>query len=281
MLKAWKKPFLPLITRLGKSREARLFSEAPILIGGCGRSGTTLLLSMLSAHKDLFAIPKELGLFNGVERGPEGRLQSARIDRLYFSLLRYSIPASAKRWCEKSPSNVTQIQAIDEHFKGRFKLIHIVRDGRDVVLSIHPTDKTKYWVEPSRWVHDVQKGLDFIDHPNVHTIKYEDLLLNYTTVMEGITQYLNSVCSIGAYCGEVFFLPAIPPEELQQWLEHATVRRNRAYFSEVGKIQTKSIGKWKCTKDQQRVEQLYAEPGALELLQRLGYEVPDDHSIKE
>jgi len=265
MLKAWKKPFLPLITRLGKSREARLFSEAPILIGGCGRSGTTLLLSMLSAHKDLFAIPKELGLFNGVERGPEGRLQSARIDRLYFSLLRYSIPASAKRWCEKSPSNVTQIQAIDEHFKGRFKLIHIVRDGRDVVLSIHPTDKTKYWVEPSRWVHDVQKGLDFIDHPNVHTIKYEDLLLDYSTVMEGITQFLSLDFS----------------HELQQWHEHATVRRNRAYFSEVGKIQTKSIGKWKQTKDQERVEQLYAEPGALELLQRLGYEVPDDHSIKE
>lgn len=265
MLKAWKKPFLPIITHLGKSREARLFSEDPILIGGCGRSGTTLLLSMLSAHKDLFAIPKELGLFNGVEQGPDGRLRSARIDRLYFSLFRYAIPASAKRWCEKSPSNVTQIQAIDEHFKGRFKLIHIIRDGRDVVLSIHPTDRTRYWVEPSRWVHDVQKGLDFKEHPNVHTIKYEDLLMNYPKVMEGIAHFLSLDFS----------------QELKQWHKHAKVRRNRAYFSEVGKIQTKSIGKWKRTKDQQRVKQLYDEPGALELLERLGYEVPLVHKKKQ
>lgn len=32
-------------------------------------------------------------------------------------------------------------------------------------------------------------------------------------------QYLNSVCGIEAYCGEVFKLPAIEPEDLQSWLE--------------------------------------------------------------
>ena len=32
-------------------------------------------------------------------------------------------------------------------------------------------------------------------------------------------QYLNSVCGIEAYCGEVFSLPAIAPEDLQSWLE--------------------------------------------------------------
>ena len=31
-------------------------------------------------------------------------------------------------------------------------------------------------------------------------------------------QYLNSVCSLEAYCGEVFSLPAISSEDLQQWL---------------------------------------------------------------
>ena len=32
-------------------------------------------------------------------------------------------------------------------------------------------------------------------------------------------QYLNSVCGIEAYCGEVFMLPAIEPEDLQSWFE--------------------------------------------------------------
>lgn len=32
-------------------------------------------------------------------------------------------------------------------------------------------------------------------------------------------QYLNSVCSLEAYCGEVFQLPEIEPDKLQQWLE--------------------------------------------------------------
>ncbi|MCC0175396.1 hypothetical protein I4641_00175 [Waterburya agarophytonicola K14] len=31
-------------------------------------------------------------------------------------------------------------------------------------------------------------------------------------------QYLNSVCSLEAYCGEVFSLPAIASEDLEQWL---------------------------------------------------------------
>ena len=31
-------------------------------------------------------------------------------------------------------------------------------------------------------------------------------------------QYLNSVCAISAYCGEVFTLPAIEPEKLAHWL---------------------------------------------------------------
>lgn len=31
-------------------------------------------------------------------------------------------------------------------------------------------------------------------------------------------QYLNSVCAIGAYCGEIFTLPAIEPEKLEDWL---------------------------------------------------------------
>lgn len=255
MLKAWKKPFLPLLTKMGKSKEARHFTEEPVLIGGCGRSGTTLLLSVLSAHPRVFAIPKELGLFNVVARDEYGNPYPTRIDRLYFNLLKHRIPKSARRWCEKSPSNVNNIAAIDSIFEGNFKLIHIIRDGRDVVLSVHPTDPNRYWVEPSRWVKDVKNGLQFREHPNVHTIFYEDLIRDYQSTARGICDFLN--------------LPF--GEEMKNWHQHAAVRQNRAYFNPVEDLKANSIGKWKNDKNRDRVREFLEYPAAAELLQELGY----------
>ena len=66
-----------------------------------------------------------------------------------------------------------------EEFRERVKIIHIVRDGRDVVLSRHPVDTARHWISPSRWVEDVSAGLSFEGHPQVLTIRYEDLVKEY------------------------------------------------------------------------------------------------------
>lgn len=251
----WKKPFLPIVSQLGRNKEAQHFSKDPVLIGGCGRSGTTLLLSILSASRELFAIPKELGMFNRVVKGKDGRRHPARPDRLYFQLLSHRIPGTANRWCEKSPSNVQQIAAIDEHFHGRFRFLHIIRDGRDVVLSKHPTAPDQYWVEPKRWVNDVSAGLQYDDHPRVHTLFYEDLIRNFSETMEGITQFLK-----------------IPfDERLKNWHRFATVRTNAAYFSKVEEIHTKSVRKWKRTDDPARVRSFLKYPGTAQLLRQCNY----------
>ena len=42
-------------------------------------------------------------------------------------------------------------------------------------------------------------------------------------------EYLNSVCSIGAYCGETFFLPPIPAEKLEEWFEPILTQLNITY----------------------------------------------------
>ncbi|PSR05601.1 MAG: hypothetical protein BRD50_00415 [Bacteroidetes bacterium SW_11_45_7] len=162
MLKAYKKPFLPLIVKWGSKVEANQFCDPPVFIGGCGRSGTTLLLSILSAHKDIFACPKELGAFNKIEADENGYRTPKRIDRLYTSLIINQIPRQARRLCEKSPSNVKHIDDIANYYRGNFRFIHIIRDGRDVVLSKHPTAKDRYWVGPQRWVNDVRSGLPIV-----------------------------------------------------------------------------------------------------------------------
>jgi len=255
MLTFYKKPFLPIIQYIGKKIEENRFHDMPILIGGCGRSGTTLLLSILSAHPAIFACPKELGLFNEIVVNPSGSIKPVRIDRLYTAFLVNPIPRTATRWCEKSPSNVLHIEQIDRYFKGKFRFIHIIRDGRDVVLSVHPTAKDRYWVDPQRWVNDVSAGLAYESHPCVLTIFYEQLIRQYEDTIRLICDFLQLPLS----------------EEIISWHQHATVRKNRAYFQDVQKISESAIEKWANPENQERVNELLNYPRARALLQRLGY----------
>jgi hypothetical protein len=79
MMTNFKRLFVPLTKTLGRRKEKRTFTDTPILIGGGARSGTTLLLSILSAHPAIFAIRKELGLFKyGKEQ--DGRFMPERIE---------------------------------------------------------------------------------------------------------------------------------------------------------------------------------------------------------
>ena len=255
MLKAWKKPFLPLISYFGRLKAEKHFTDEPILIGGCGRSGTTILLSIISAHPEVFASRQELGLFNKVKTMPDGRKGPHRIDRLYRTVLFNKIPHKARRIVEKSPSNVNQIGAIKEYFRNRFKFIHIIRDGRDVVLSIHPTDPNRYWVDPARWVNDVSNGLAYRDDPNVLTIFYEDLMQDYPRVIREICQH----CELSL------------TNELENWFAHTKVKHNRAFADGARPIHTQSIGKWKKPEHRERVQEFLSYPGAKALMQELGY----------
>jgi hypothetical protein len=246
MLTSYKKPFLPLIQLIGTIIESVKLKDPPIIIGGCGRSGTTILLSILSAHKEILACPKELNLFNSNPK---------RIDRLYTFLLKNGIPRKARRWCEKTPRSVRHIKEIDQHFKGKFKYIHIVRDGRDVILSNHPKAPGRYWIEPERWVRDVSAGLEFEHHPSVLLIKYESLILNYDETITTVCEFLD--------------LPVSP--EIMNWHNYATVKRNEAYYGKVEKISAASIGKWQDASNTKRVNDLLQIPEALHLLKKLDY----------
>ena len=85
---------IPLINAWGKRIESKRFVNPPVYIGGCGRSGTTLLLSILSAHPEIFGCPRELNLFeNG--RLEKEQLVLPKYYRLYRTFIREPIPASA------------------------------------------------------------------------------------------------------------------------------------------------------------------------------------------
>lgn len=249
-----KKIFIPLITAIGKKIEKRRFSCPPVYIGGCGRSGTTLLLSILSAHKDIFACPRELNPFENAYHA-DHTVTAPKYYRIYRTLILQKIKPTANRYCEKSPANVRYIRLMDDFHRGNFRFIHIVRDGRDVILSRHPRGKQDYWVSPERWIRDVSAGLEFENHPSVFTIRYEDLVTRYTETIENICHFLDIPVS----------------REILDWHKYTTIRKNNALHTSIESLNNTSIGKWARPENSKRVAELTGDERAAALLQRLQY----------
>lgn len=255
MLNQGKKIIIPAINRLGKIKEKKNFPDPPVLIGGCGRSGTTLLLSMLSAHPAIFAFPHELSIFNHwTNTSPKRPL---REDRMYRYLLTHRIPERKRRWCEKTPYNVRYIESIFEYFQSNARFIHIIRDGRDVCLSKHPDKPGEYWVEPQRWINDVKAGLKFRDNPKVHTVFYENLVFHYQKYMQEVLDFLEEELT----------------KEMQDWRTNTKVTKNNAWYGSVENLHSQSVAKWKQPENEKRVQELLAYPGFAELLKELNYDL--------
>lgn len=233
------------------------FDRPPIIIGGCGRSGTSLLVSLLLAHPHVLAIPYETEAFTPTlysdDPDPGAPFE---MWRLYMGIAEAGRRRSSRRWCEKTPKNVLSFGRILSRFGPDVRLIHLVRDGRDVVTSIHVLDPHHYWVPPTRWVAEVRAGLEWSGHPSVYTLRYEDLVRD----MEG------TVAALGDFLGEDCRSLA------SRWPRHARVKRFGPQRREVGRpLEGKGIGRWKAPEHRARVESLLGIGEARELLGRLGY----------
>jgi len=119
---------------------------------GCSRSGTTLLRALLDAHP-LLAVPPEshfalardaralrralrrdpwFGLW-GIETPGLRGLDVADAVRALFAA--YAAVHGKPRYADKTPHYVSHLPALAERFhEARF--VHVVRDGRDVALSL-------------------------------------------------------------------------------------------------------------------------------------------------
>ena len=231
----------------------------PILIGGCGRSGTTLLLSLISAHPDIYAVPYETEAFTPGSYPPEGNVPADGdfcIDFVYTHFLEPDTDLeNFTRWCEKTPMNVHFFGRLVEYFGPGMRFLNIVRDGRDVVTSHHPNDPTSYWVSPNRWVRDVQAGREVEDHAQCLTIKYEDLV-------KDPLDYLREICE---FVGEDY------SEKFEDYPETATIQSSSAWFGEAESVQRRSEERWKKEEHQEILGRLLDMPKAVDHLQHYDY----------
>lgn len=266
-VRSWKERFGSaryLLSHTSAKKALRILSlnKRPIIIGGCGRSGTTLLLSVLSCHPAIWGIPMETVALCPDGYGEDGLYNknpdlSVPLDtwKIYQHLIENSIPDRVERWCEKTPRNILYFERILESFGSGVRLIQIVRDGRDVITSRHPADSDNFWVPIDRWVQDVTAGLKFETHPQVLTVRYEDFLNDYEAS-------LKSICD---FVGEEFV------DEFLAYPETSKVNQHLAWDGGSRAISTKSIGKWKKPEFSEVVKAFEEYPEAMRLLEHYAY----------
>ncbi len=244
----WQTTFPPDQKYFGRCR--------PLIIGGCARSGTTLLQSVLSSHAQVCVIPYETQAFCSTAYYSRPReLPELKIQRLRDHFAVHPISAECRYWCEKTPRNILFFEQILAYFGHRSRLIHIVRDGRDVITSLHPDEPDRYWVEPQRWVQDVSAGLAFFDHPQVLTLRYEDLVLNFESVIHQVMAFLKLAVT----------------QHIMKYPQFATIRESKAWFHSATGMRADAIGRWRAPCYRERTESLVADPEAVRLLTRFHY----------
>jgi hypothetical protein len=115
-------------------------ARAPVFVVGCGHSGTTELISLLSRHPLVYAYLEGPGMEFAVQSNsfgaapfPLGWVPSRRDDLAFGDLATAAKPGS--RWAVKSPSNVCRLGYIWQTLPWA-RVVMTVRDGRDAFLSL-------------------------------------------------------------------------------------------------------------------------------------------------
>lgn len=197
------------ITRIAKSD---IDTSSPIFIVGMPRSGTSLTEQILSSHPEVCGAG-ELNVINDIATGLPETLNSSQPYPQCITLLtsdscnktaqeyldKLSNLCGEKRFItDKMPHNFLNIGLISILFP-QAKIIHCVRDPRDICLSIyfqnfgwlHPYGARLDWLgayyqEYAR----IMKHWDTVKTP-IHTIRYDDMVNDQEITTRKILEYCN------------------------------------------------------------------------------------------
>ena len=196
--------------------KTKVMDFAPIVIGGCGNSGTTLLRATLNAHAEIASGPESTVFlqrvssprtiadrFNIPADVVERLLRDSRSQADFVErFARYCLQQRRKTiWADKTPENVGRLDFIFRHFP-RAKFVHVVRDGRDVACSL----RTQPWMKlpaSSRqtatgllhcaryWAERIDAAMRYRDDPRYIEIRYEDFIRRPEPTLRRLLAFLD------------------------------------------------------------------------------------------
>jgi hypothetical protein len=194
-------------------------------MGGAPRSGTTVLRKVFDRHPQICS-GAESKLFVPAAFNLEWLAQSYGIPLSELTDMRRAASSQAAfidafaarvradagkaRWAEKTPQNIRSLAWIMDRFP-RASIIHIIRDGRDVVCSMrqHPDRRwiggrwQKVLVPRSvesyaqRWLADTAAGMAWRDDPRYVEVRYEDLVADPPVVLRAICDGIGASADAG------------------------------------------------------------------------------------
>ena len=256
-----------------------------VVVGGAPRSGTTLLRTLLGRHPMIasgpettvflrrVSSPEDIGTRLGWDPSViaqwqrESRSQVEFIERFQRAVLKRS---GKVVWVEKTPKNAGRFGFVRRHFPYA-KLVHIVRDGRDVVCSLRRTPFAKLDHAPSdsvaaarrcavQWRAGVRAAKRFRRDPHYYELRYEDLVRHPEETLRPLIEFM------GLPWRDCVLVPSDQPVEDTVGIDVD----GAGAITAAGAIFASSIGRW-------RQDLTYADSRALHLLigpllVELGYE---------
>lgn len=199
-----------------------------IFIVGCGRSGTTLLKSLLGAHEDIHFVPETFFYTSVVKPGPaRNRLEyvcsrwwirSAGVrssdvaaiiekrgldpdswDDIFFSLLISQQSNHKSKFVgEKTPSHYSVIPHLLEAFPGAL-VIQMMRDPRAVLFSYRKASVGTKFISPivQQWRESEHMSEKMKNNRKYMKLHYEDLVLNPRGSLVLVCEFLSIPFSEG------------------------------------------------------------------------------------
>ncbi len=264
-----------------------------IFIGGCPRSGTTMLGSILGGGENCFATPEsqfkeilvhdhlsmsetedrinqhfKLKLWKVFNVSLKGITQKTQILPLILEMYKkvHEVAPHKNIWIDHSPDNFELIPTLSQLFP-EAKFVHIIRDSRGVSASILPLDwgpndalsASEWWLQKTAYGFSAE-----ICYPkNVFHVRYEDILLHPEETIKNLCDKVGLTFHPNMLLGDDSFLPTYTKHQ------HVLVGSSP---------NTAPIDQWKQKLSKDEIEILEKRTGTI--LTGFGYQVTNVGKLK-
>src|SRR5688572_15239872 len=216
--------FNRVVTRSSHNNRHAQLLPVPFIVG-VPRSGTTLLRLMCDRHPDL-SVPPEMGFMPYVTRldrrephtsflkalttlpsWPDANIDGVQFEEALSAIEPFNVSEGVRtfyrtyarrfgksRWGDKTPAYCLHMRDI-EKILPEAHFIHIIRDGRDVALSLRglwfsPGDEIEQLAHHWRsWIQTAQRAGKRCRH--YMEVRYEDLIASAAPVLRRICDFIS------------------------------------------------------------------------------------------